>query len=65
MNGLLLHALKVDYIRSSRDIPVKRAQEAELSLLAGNVNDAEGILLQAGQSPGITIFFDWTDKIET
>ena len=41
---------QVDYIRNSRDIPVKRAQEAELCLLAGNVIDAEGILLQAGQS---------------
>jgi len=39
---------KVDYIRNSRDIPVKRAQEAELSLLAGNLVDGEGILLQAG-----------------
>ena len=42
---------QVGYISYARDIPVKRAQEAELWLLAGNVSDAEGILIQAGTVP--------------
>ncbi|CAH1781800.1 unnamed protein product [Owenia fusiformis] len=39
---------KVQYILHIKDIPSKEARNAEMALLCGNTQDAEGILLQGG-----------------
>jgi intraflagellar transport protein 80 len=39
---------KVSYIRFIKDIPLREVRAAEMALLAGNVKDAEGVLLQNG-----------------
>jgi len=42
-----LQADKVQFILNIKDIPVKEARNAEMALLCGSPQDAEGILLQA------------------
>ncbi|PAA76732.1 hypothetical protein BOX15_Mlig022764g2, partial [Macrostomum lignano] len=39
---------KVEYIQYIRSLPLKEACNAEMLLLSGNVQDAEGLLVQAG-----------------
>ncbi|CAG0918271.1 unnamed protein product, partial [Notodromas monacha] len=39
---------KVNYIKYIKEIPLREVRAAEMALLAGNVKDAEGILLQNG-----------------
>lgn len=44
---LIFQADKVQFILNIKDIPVKEARNAEMALLCGSPQDAEGILLQA------------------
>ncbi|XP_048460218.1 intraflagellar transport protein 80 homolog isoform X2 [Rhincodon typus] len=59
---------KVQYINFIKDLPSKETRMAHLLLLTGNVQDAEGILIQAGliyQAIQINInLFNWDRALE-
>ena len=44
----IMEADKVHYIQYIKDLPLKELRNAEMSVLTGNHNDAETILLQGG-----------------
>ncbi|XP_072428822.1 intraflagellar transport protein 80 homolog isoform X1 [Chiloscyllium punctatum] len=59
---------KVQYINFIKDLPSKESRMAHLLLLTGNVQDAEGILIQAGliyQAIQVNInLFNWDRALE-